>query len=86
MFRTRGRSTSIGLKSTLSQVVSLLLLLSVLPATLHAQFTFTTNSNTLTITGYSGSGGAVTIPSTTNGLTIASIGTNEPTRSREVPL
>jgi uncharacterized repeat protein (TIGR03803 family) len=39
------------------------------------QFTYTTNAdNTLTITGYTGPGGAVTIPTNINGLTVVSIG------------
>ena len=38
---------------------------------------YITNANdTLTITGYTGAGGAVTIPNTINGLTVTSIGTN----------
>ncbi|MGO9246189.1 MAG: leucine-rich repeat protein [Verrucomicrobiia bacterium] len=38
-------------------------------------YTYTTNSgNTITITGYAGSGGAVTVPSTINGLTVTGIG------------
>jgi hypothetical protein len=50
--------------------------------TLNIQFSqlgysWTTNAdNTLTITGYSGPGGVVTIPGTINGLTVTSIGTN----------
>jgi alpha-tubulin suppressor-like RCC1 family protein len=53
----------------------LLLLLLTLPAVLQAQFTYTTNAdNTITITGYTGPGGAVTIPSTINGLPVTSIG------------
>jgi hypothetical protein len=40
----------------------------------QAQFTFTTNNGAITITGYTGSGGTVTIPSTTNGLPVTSIG------------
>ena len=51
-----------------------LLLLSALPAAVQAQFTFTTNSGTITITGYSGSGSAVTIPSMINGYPVTSIG------------
>src|SRR5215471_9850020 len=40
-----------------------------------AQFSFTTNAdNTITITAYTGSGGVVTIPSTTNGLLVTTIG------------
>jgi formylglycine-generating enzyme required for sulfatase activity len=37
-------------------------------------YTYTTNNGTITITGYTGSGGAVTIPSTINGLPVTSIG------------
>ena len=52
-----------------------LLLLSALPAVVQAQFNYTNNGDgTATITGYYGSGGAVTIPSTINGLTVTSIG------------
>ena len=36
-------------------------------------YTYTTNSGTITITGYTGSGGAVTIPSTINTLPVTSI-------------
>ena len=50
------------------------LLLLTLPVALQAQFNFTTNNGTITITGYTGSGGAVTIPSKTNGLPVTSIG------------
>jgi hypothetical protein len=45
-----------------------------LPATLHAQFDYTTNNGTITITKYTGPGGDVTIPSETNGLLVTSIG------------
>jgi uncharacterized repeat protein (TIGR02543 family) len=51
-----------------------ILLLLALPAVVQAQFTFTTNNGTITITGYTGSGGVVTIPDTTNGLPVTSIG------------
>jgi hypothetical protein len=44
------------------------------PAALQAQFTFTTNNGTITITGYTGTGGVVVIPSTINGLPVTSIG------------
>jgi hypothetical protein len=41
----------------------------------YPPYLYTTNAaNTLTITGYIGSGGAVDIPSTINGLTVTSIG------------
>jgi hypothetical protein len=46
-----------------------------LPVVVQAQFTFTTNAdNTITIEGYTGSGGSVTIPGSTNGLLVTSIG------------
>ena len=45
-----------------------------LPAVVQAQFIFTTNNSNITIIGYTGPGGAVTIPSTTNGLPVTSIG------------
>lgn len=40
----------------------------------QAQFTFATNSGTITITGYTGPGGAVAIPSFTNGYYVTAIG------------
>jgi hypothetical protein len=47
------------------------------PIVSFAQFTFTTNfDGTLNVSQYTGSGGAVTIPSSFNGLSVASIGTN----------
>src|ERR1700679_451685 len=39
-----------------------------------AQFNYTINSRAVTITGYTGSGGAVTIPATINGHPVTSIG------------
>jgi hypothetical protein len=45
-----------------------------LPATLHAQFTFVTTNGAITITKYTGSGGAVTIPDKINGFPVAAIG------------
>ncbi len=51
-----------------------LLLLLALPVVVQAQFTYTANNGTITITGYSGPGGAVTIPSAINGLPVTSIG------------
>ena len=57
--------------------VLLALLLLALPADVQAQFTFTTNNDgTLTIAQYTGPGGDVTIPDTTNGLSVTIIGTN----------
>jgi hypothetical protein len=40
----------------------------------HAQFSFTTNNGAITITGYTGPGGDVTVPDTTNGFPVTSIG------------
>ncbi|MFZ0828789.1 MAG: leucine-rich repeat domain-containing protein [Verrucomicrobiia bacterium] len=51
-----------------------LLLLSLLPAAVQAQFTYTTNNGAITITRYTGSSGAVTIPGTINGLPVTCIG------------
>jgi BspA type Leucine rich repeat region (6 copies) len=50
------------------------LLLLCLPAVVQAQFTFTTNGNSITITRYTGPGGAVAIPSATNGYPVTVIG------------
>jgi len=52
-----------------------LLVLLTLPAVVQAGYTVITNAdNTLTITGYSGSGGALTIPSTLYSLPVTGIG------------
>jgi hypothetical protein len=51
-----------------------LLLLLALPAAVQAQFNFITNNGAITITGYTGSGGDVTIPSMTNCLPVTGIG------------
>ncbi len=55
-----------------------LLLLLTLPAEVQAQFLYTTNNGTITITGYTGPGGAVIIPDTINvgsvNLPVTSIG------------
>jgi BspA type Leucine rich repeat region (6 copies) len=55
------------------RMLPLLLLLAVTTG-VQAQFNYTTNNGTITITGYTGPGGAVEIPSTTNGLAVTSIG------------
>jgi hypothetical protein len=41
---------------------------------MQGQFTFTTNNGSITITGYNGPGGALSIPSATNGLPVTVIG------------
>jgi hypothetical protein len=50
------------------------LLLLMLPAAAHAQFNYITGNGTITITGYTGAGRAVTIPETIDGLPVTSIG------------
>ena len=50
------------------------LLMLMLPAAVQAQFNYTTNDGTITITKYTGSGGAVDIPRETNGLPVTGIG------------
>ena len=54
--------------------VLLLLLALTLPAELNAQLTYSTNNGAIIITGYTGPGGAVTIPSEINNLPVTSIG------------
>lgn len=51
-----------------------MLLLLALPAALSAQFNYITVDDTITITGYTGPGGAVVIPATVNGLPVTRIG------------
>lgn len=55
-------------------LICLLGVLLLLPAVGQAQFTFTTNNDEITITGYTGSGGLVAIPDSTNGYPVTSIG------------
>lgn len=56
-------------------VILLVLLLVGAPAAMQAQFAYTTNAdNNLTITGYSGPAGAVTIPTNINGLGVTGVG------------
>ena len=59
-----------------SRIISALslLLLMTLPSVLCAQFDYATNDGTITITGYTGAGGALSIPSTITGLPVTSIG------------
>src|SRR5580692_8609075 len=57
----------------LVKLLTLTLLLA-LPAAAQPQFEFTTNNGALTLSKYTGPGGAVTIPDTTNGLPVTGIG------------
>jgi hypothetical protein len=60
-------------KRTLIQIC--LLAAAMLPAAVQAQFSYTDNGDgTATITGYTGPGGDVTIPTKINVLTVTSIG------------
>ena len=54
----------------------LLALLLALPSAVQAQFTYYTYNGTITITGYTGPGGAVTIPGRINGLPVVMIAPN----------
>ena len=56
----------------LAAVVGFLLIL--LPATVRAEYTWTTNDNTITIVHAFGVEGDLTIPRTINGLPVTSIG------------
>jgi BspA type Leucine rich repeat region (6 copies) len=59
---------------TACAAILLPLLFFALPAVVQAQFTYTTNNGTITITKYTGSDSVVVIPSTTNGFPVTSIG------------
>jgi hypothetical protein len=62
------------MKTNLLQTCLLAAVLLALPIAVQAQFTYTTNNGTITITGYTGTNGDVTIPDTINGLPVTSIG------------
>jgi hypothetical protein len=51
-----------------------LLLVLMLPAMVQAQFTYKTNNGAITITGYTGAGGTVVVPDTTNSYPVIAIG------------
>jgi hypothetical protein len=58
-----------------TRLLPLLLLLLTLPAVVQAEdYAYITNNGTITITGYSGPGGDMSIPDTINGLPVTSIG------------
>jgi hypothetical protein len=67
--RTAGRS------ATVAKLLPLFFLL-LFPAFVHAQFTYSTANGAITITGYTGPGGTVAIPSSIGGLPVTAIGTN----------
>jgi hypothetical protein len=67
--QTRLRAFTTACATRLLPLLSLL----TLPGVVQAQFLFLTNNGVITITKYTGSGGAVTIPSMTNGYPVACI-------------
>ena len=54
----------------------LILLPLAAPIAAQAQFSYATNAEAITLSGYSGPGGAVTIPSAIKGLRVTDIGRN----------
>ena len=56
------------------RLTALAIVLSAPPMLQAEDYTYTTNNGTITITGYTGVGGAVIIPDTINGLPVTSIG------------
>jgi len=75
-FFFRSRATKRPSPSLTTAAVKLLSLLLFMLATMAVaqQFTFTTNNGAITITGYTGPGGELTIPDTINGLPVTAIG------------
>jgi hypothetical protein len=72
--RTSPKTITRRLRAVCAQKFIPVMLLLALPSVVHAQFTYTTVSGKITITGYTGPGGAVTIPDKINGLPVTSIG------------
>jgi len=64
------------LKSMLVRMLLLWGTMCGMPALVHAQYFYTTNAGSITITGFYGPGGNATIPSTINGYPVRNIGTN----------
>jgi hypothetical protein len=64
------------METTRNLLRSWLLAAVFLPFVVQAQFAFTTNNDTITITAYMGPGGDVVVPATTNGYPVVSIGPN----------
>jgi hypothetical protein len=72
---TRLKTMAGHLRTVRAALLLALLLLLTLPAAVRADdYTYTTNNNTITITGYTGPGGAVTIPDMISGLPVTCIG------------
>ena len=74
IFRILTIALTLAGRVSVSSILPLLLLLP-LPAVVQGQdYTYTTTNGTITITGYTGPGGAVIIPDRINGLPVTSIG------------
>jgi BspA type Leucine rich repeat region (6 copies) len=71
---TGPRATTTRLRTAGETRLLALLLLLTSALLVEAQFNYTTNNGTITITGYTGSGGAVSIPDTIDGLPVTTIG------------
>ncbi|MBM3748320.1 MAG: hypothetical protein FJW34_21250, partial [Acidobacteria bacterium] len=71
----KGKSKT-GTKQTVIGLLSLILLSTPLTAKAdqYGDFTYSSNGSAITITGYTGAGGSVTVPSTINGLPVTGIG------------
>jgi hypothetical protein len=65
-----------GLGVRLPPIIVAVWLMVAFPVLVQAQFNYTTNNGTISITGYDGTNSAVTIPGTLNGLRVDSIGSN----------
>ena len=63
-------------RAVCSPKLALLSLLLMLPMLAQAQYYYTTNNGVITIVGYNGPGGDVTMPSAINGLPVANLGDN----------
>ncbi|HEY3856570.1 MAG TPA: leucine-rich repeat domain-containing protein [Verrucomicrobiae bacterium] len=61
-------------KTTLFRFLRIAAMLLALPVAIEAQFNYTTDNNQVTITGYTGAGGAIVIPTTINSLPVTTIG------------
>ena len=72
--KLRGKTTRNKFMNRSRFVLATLGLLLLAAPAAQAQFTFITNGGALTVTGYSGPGGVVAIPASTNGLPVTSIG------------
>ena len=68
-----GASACLRLRTACAARLLPLLLVLVLPAAAHAQYSYTTNNGSITITGFTRPGGAMTIPSTIDGLPVTRI-------------